>query len=368
MRFSLTSMFRLVVLLAFVAVTVSVALGRLEPADIHYRLAAPAPYASLNGFAFGSSVGPQHFIDLRTGDTRRFAFPKDDHLDNGSCSPWQDEEGQYQFVSRWVRHGGPQGRAVSEEFGLARFLLPSGRALDRIPLEVVPASRPCWSPSGAASVIYAGTDGHLYRLDFEQPSHAPVDDPSPLAITWRCALPGPGLTIRDPVWSTDPRLKGRLVVSLQYERDKDDESLLASRLWWVSLGDDGRSIVGSGPLTDPGEGWLRRGRPEERYANLEATPEGGLVMAYLAQPAGHRNWYLRLAPVGFDGPDGSPVVLTSAARTLSDGQHSQVPSFSNDGRWLFGLIGQDEGLPRVVRFPAIAAEAVVGAAVRANGG
>ena len=46
-------------------------------------------------------VSDPRFIDIRTGMVDRLVLPEGDRLDNVACSPWRDEEGNYQIVGRW---------------------------------------------------------------------------------------------------------------------------------------------------------------------------------------------------------------------------------------------------------------------------
>src|SRR5206468_569384 len=126
-----------------------------------------------------------------TGEIRRFRSPTGDRFDYASCSPWQDEEGQYQVVGRWSELSADGPSADVDEFGLARYTLPSGRVLDRVPLDVVPASPPCWFPGFTARVLYAASDGLLYRLSFEgdTPRRAGDPPPKPEPVEWRVNIP-----------------------------------------------------------------------------------------------------------------------------------------------------------------------------------
>lgn len=353
MRFSLNVLVRLVALLALVSGTVAVTLSRLAPVPWHFRMATPPRYEVINGFALHYWPEAPKFLDTRTGQLREFRLPKGDRFEYAACSPWEDEQGECQVVGRWMREvssaSGPSDR-LFEAFGLARYELPSGRVLNRIPVEVVPATHPCWFPDTTARLIFGAGDGQLYLLDFDQSDRDGVgENPVPQPIAWGCKPPGRKVMVRDPVWSADPRLGGRLIVSIQFRRDGADEDLTPGRLWWLTLTSDGKEIVAAGPLTDPELGPHRPDRVEERYPNLTKTPDGDLAIAYLTRVPRSPRWALRLAPVAAEATAEPPVVRSESARTVADDHVSALPPFSADGRWLYGLL-PSEGANRVVRF------------------
>jgi hypothetical protein len=358
MRVSLNGLVRLVGLLALVSCAVAVGLARLEPAAAHFRLAAPPHYGVINGFVLSTPPGETRFLDAETGRFCRITVPEGDRLDYGTCSPWQDEEGESQVVGRWSRRTPGGAESLAEEFGLARYSVPSGRVLDRVPLEVVPAGHPCWFPGTAARVLYAGTDGRLYRLSFEGPGAAGGaggDPPRPQPIDWRCPAPGIKQMVRDPVWPTDPRLGGRLIVTLSYRPSAAELALTPGRLWWLRLSDDGAAVVDAGPLTEtePAAGQRPLGRAEERFPNLAVTPDGALTLAYLWQRERTGVWDLRLARVAIDSETGDPMVPPEGVRTVAGGHLSELPPFSADGRYVYAVLDRDAATraAKVVPFP-----------------
>src|SRR5262249_29488597 len=152
-----------------------------------------------------------------------------------------DERGQAQIVARWTRMGNRDIGHSAEAFGLARFTVPDGKIIERIPLETLPASRPCWFPGQAARILFAGGDGQLYGYDFDDGPDRPIDrtnDPRPVQhIPWRTTTPVPGrLFIATPFWPTDPRLDGRILVSMMdYSRSAARGELQGVQLWWLKL-------------------------------------------------------------------------------------------------------------------------------------
>ena len=361
MRHSLNALVRLAALLTLVSGTVAVAMARLAPTPAHFRMATPPHYGVINGFVMESELNTPRFLDAATGAVRKLVLPEGDRFEYGACSPWVDEQGESQVVGRWMREATASGtphQRLYDSFGLARYALPSGRVLNRIALEVLPLSHPCWFPDMTARVIYAGGDGHLYLLDFTATDRADAgDDPTPRRVLWQCARPGAGLMIADPVWSGDPRLGRRLIVSLRYDGGAASGAMKPAQLWWVSLSPDGRAVVDAGALTGGGTS-AEAGRPnEERFPNLAATPDGTLVLAHFARATVSNEWTLRLSPVDFDGTGGAPRVRPGSDRVIADGLVSVLTPFSADGRWLYG-IPRHSPSDQVVRFPTTSAAAL----------
>ncbi len=351
MRFSLFALIRLVVLLSVGMVLLGVVVARLGPSPGGQRLAAPPLYDLLNRVSFTPNEREPWYLDTLTGKVQEFKLPEGDQLDYAVCSPWTDERGEYQVVGRWKsRAMGPSTAGERfEAFGLGRYEVPSGRMIDQVALDILPSSPPCWFPGTAARVLFAGGDGELYSYDFDSEAQGKATQPN--RLTWQCDPPGEIMLISDPVWPRDHRLKGRLVVSLQYRVSQLDTQMTPTRLWWLMLSADGLSIVAAAPLIDPSKGdAVRSETSEERCPSLSDVPGEGLVLAYLWQARGLEHWELRLAPVRFDDRTQAPSVDSASVCTL---QRHHVPSaatFSPDGRWLFGYIHDDLGHGSIVRF------------------
>lgn len=350
MRFSINSLVRLLALLGLVSGSIAVAVARLEPPEWHWRLASAPHYGVINGFVLNAWPGDPGLLDSETGALARLKLPKGDRLEYGSCSPWSDESGESQVVGRWVQRakgGMLETEETSLAFGIARYSLPSGRVLNRFKVETMPATHPCWFPDMSARLIYPGGDGSLYVVDFDRTDREGLgEDPVPQRVSWRCSQPGDKLIVRDPVWSADPRLGGRLIVSLQYREGGPGSDLNAGELWWLALSANGTQIVSAGPLsTGTGE------KPdcERRYPNVARTPDGGLSLAFLDRPRGQPHWSLRIVPIESQA-DGSPTARLGEARTLTSDHLSALAPFSADGRWIHGIVA-DSQFGKLVRFP-----------------
>lgn len=351
MRFSLTGIIRLLGFLAASACAVAITMARLEPEPWRSRLAGPPALGVVNGFVLDSNNRGSQFLDAETGRIVPMNLPTVDRIDYGSCSPWTDEEGEYQLVGRWEcrDRGGP--RSSSLAFGIARYAMPSGRVLDELPLEIPPASHPCWFPDRSARVLYTGCDGKLYRLDFEGTGEDSGSTPAPARVTWNIAPPGNYVLIRDPIWLDSAALDRRLIVSLAYRDGSGDDRLRPSRLWWLKLDEWGSTIIGAGPLAAE-DGHSLGSTDDERFPNIAVQADGTLKIAWLAHRIPDWRWELRLATIRRDPVSGNPTIGPSETRTLSESPLPALPPFSADGRYLCALLGVPGSRkpPRVVRF------------------
>jgi hypothetical protein len=198
-------------------------------------------------------------------------------------------------------------------------------------------------------VLFSATNGRLYRFTFAETRKGEDDAgrggnrPSPLV--WQCTPPGGGdVRIGDPTWPTDPRLCGRIVVSLRTWEGADPEhGFSRPRLWWLQLSRDGTKIEGAGRLTRPDPD------ADERWPALASDPDGNLTLAFMERRDGRPGWRLRLAPVAIHRETGVP----RAARPIGISQDEAClpvpPVFSTDGRWVHTLSGAEQSLARVDR-------------------
>src|SRR5262249_2482126 len=148
-------------------------------------------------------------------------LPNHDALLFARSSPWEGPDGQVQVVGRWLSRNddGPTGGI--RQVGVARCTFPDGKVLNRIAVDGVPVSAPCWFADRSPRVLYGGTDGQLYQLEFpdntDDDDAEPDRDVEPQRVRWACTMPGDGeVRISDPTWPADPRFGGRLFVSLTY--------------------------------------------------------------------------------------------------------------------------------------------------------
>lgn len=343
MRFVFSGLLRGSLVLAAVLCLVAVGLGRVAPRPASSRTSSDVAYIPINGYHFPTDDGEPRFLDPKTGKLVRLALSEPDQVDCAVCSPWRDEAGESQVIGRWIRREGD--RQLVAEIGLARYTLPSGRILDRVPLDVVPVGHPCFFPGKSARILFAAGNGRLYRYAFENEDGTAAlgndDEGTAQSLTWRVdGLEERGTVIIDPVWPRDPRLAGRLIVSMtRLEKQGDRRIFGPNQLWWLQLDRAGTQIQAAGPLV------RRRGLPagtpldEERLPNVVATADGGLVLAYLSRRDNgrHEGWNLGLAPIDIDPATGAPSVDEANVHRVSSMVTPTLPTFSSDGQWVYAL-------------------------------
>jgi hypothetical protein len=358
MRVTLFNLIRLTILVGIAATTVAVGVSGLQPVASHFRMVVPPHYGVINGFVLTEIPSAPSLLDSRTGEISRCPLPKGDVFDYGSCSPWQDDSGEFQVVGRWMRLEGEGSAEHCIGIGLARYALPSGRVLNRCELDVVPTSHPCWAPGTSAKVVFAGADGVLYHLEFpDKPDGSVSEDESlqPTPIRWACPMPGPRFDVRDPVWPAERRFKGLLIVSLSIGNVHPQVPAKSARLWWLELSRDLSSIVAAGPLVRDGSPKTSADDEDERFPNLASTPDGNLVLAYLAKSRHDANGTLMIARLttasNTDSETGAPTVVPGSIRALTLNHRPELSPFSTDGRWIFGVVGEGRESPRILRYP-----------------
>lgn len=270
-------------------------------------------------------------LDAGTGDLVRFPLAGMERISFAACSPWQDGLGRTHVAGLWIDFDDQNIRAM----GLARCVLPGALVLDRVELDVLPGGAPCWPPGPGTWVLYPGTDGVLYRLEFDEGASVP----RPLA--WRCPPPrGSWKGIIDPAWPSDPRLAGTILVALRHIASDDGlPDWFESQLWWLELNADGTAIEGAGRLIAPASGNCN-GHEEialERLPALSATPDGGLVLAYIVRRKGESEYRLRLARVTIDPATRAPRAEPSTVVEVAEGRAPALAAFSADGRWVYSF-------------------------------
>ncbi|MFO0952943.1 MAG: hypothetical protein U0835_17685 [Isosphaeraceae bacterium] len=346
MRFSLTSLVRLVGLLGFAVCGLAITLARLEPDAARFRVGTPPQYDLVNGFIIDPAGAPSRWLDVDSGETLPVGLPEGEQVNYASCAPWQDEEGKTQVVGRWNDHVRTPSGILARRFGIVRFTIPGGEVLDRISLEVLPTSQPCWFPGMKSRVLFGGCDGRLYTLDFDGPART-GETPAPTQVVWRVPAPGGQLMLRDPVWPADPRFRGRVLVALSYTTPESQGELCPSQLWWLDLDSRGTSILGAGRVTDEP---LTPNSREERFPNVVVDADGRTTIAFLTQTDEKSRWELRVAPLRFEGQDELPAVRKGEARLLTRDHLTTLPPFSADGRHINAIVREGFSPRAVTRF------------------
>jgi hypothetical protein len=353
-------------LAALALVVVAIALGRSAPrTPLH--LGEAVRFQALNMRCTPEQEAQPCFLDRQTGQVLRLEMPAGEILDYAACSPWRDEHGQFQAVGRWINRLDKRYFYLPQDFGLARFSLPDGKVLDRIQLEQIPVGEPCWVPGQASRILFPSGDGRLYRYDFSEPGTPPSlgqgrQPAQPQPVEWGIAPPGIGpVYVRDLTWPTEPALRGCLIVSLCYlergrEPGRDRPAMTGSELWWLRLSPDETVIEAAGRLTDP----AARDRSsqedrgfEERLPNVAATADGARMLVYLSRPCGQEEWDLSVASIAIEPATGVPAIRPGTSRRVGTGFVASTPTFSVDGRWIYGVRSHELGGVRLAlrRFP-----------------
>jgi hypothetical protein len=326
--FTLTDALRLAGSLGMVLFAMAVGVAKLVPADPQGREPAPAP-TFISGFGCRLDEPGPFRLDAGRMALERFPLPDGDHASHLRAAPWRDRRGATRVVGRWWGALDADGRLpASQGPGLALYAFPEGTALERITTDVAPTAPPCWVPGREASIVYAASDGRLYRLDFD----AGRADRRPRLIRWAVPEPGdgPGQAF-DPEWPADPRFARTFLVALATNnRPESTQRLDPTALWWLRLDLAGTAIEAAGPVAWPAGADATRDR---RFPVVVARPDGGLTLASLTGAGGDSGWRLEAVDVRVD-PESGAVVPLGPSRTLAEDLCGNVPTPAPDGRSL----------------------------------
>jgi len=347
----LGALMRAVTLSALIACAVAVIVARATPRTgaLHHR--REPHQAVFDEIHFSSGGLNTRVLDMRTGDFSPWALAGTETLQRASFSGRVNERGEREIAGRWVRLTTTVGDCRVESTGVGRFLYPSGRALDRVPLDLVLASPPCWYPGDPPRVLFAASDGRLYRLSFRDRAEPSDGDESDVqAIEWPNP-PDPARNghIGSPVWYKDPRLGNTLIAavgcnSLGKGSDGAAHSRYRFRLWWLRLDAGGSEIVDSGPL-------FADDTPEEQqdFPSVTSLPDGELLMTFQRRPCLANSGDVYVVRLKVDERTGVPFARLSDCQKVAE-ECALVPSpFSPDGRWVYALERQPDGSARFAR-------------------
>ena len=361
MTCSLQSMLRLMSLLVVGLTILAVSVSRLDPPRQLIRLPRPATNVNINDFLLDVADRDLRWMDSDTGAIKVVSVEGAGILEAASCSPWVDDSGKRQMVGRWSSRQDQGPRAISTAFGLGRYSYPDGVVLDQIPCDIVPVSPPCWYPGTQARILFAGGDGQLHQFAFEKDNSLKIrseldltTDSEPTNVIWDCPRPGSGdVFIGDVSGPTDPRLAGRLLVSMRLqERQKSGElQFTRAKLWWLKLDAAGNKIVAAGPLIDHDQQTDRTENYDERCPVLGTLADGSLALAYARQPDDHQGWSVFLGRTEINDRGDLIPTRKSQTRQLDVLSQPVSPVFSGDGRWLSVLVGRQETDDSVARRP-----------------
>jgi hypothetical protein len=360
MRFSVTSFIRPLVCLSLAVVALAVLVGRNASQGFVARYHATPRYQAINGMIFSFAEATPRFLDRENGTLVRFQLAQGDSLEYASCSPWRNERNESQLVGRWTRRARGGTGDYCEDVGLARYSFPSGRVIDRTSLDIMPIGPICWYPGTEERILFAAGDGQLHYFRFDGRDRETIRDENgtaqPKPLRWKVPPPGEGnVLVADPVWPAHSQWKRRILVSLSYQLETSGRAVhVGPEIWWLELDKEGESIEKAGRLTigktDSDDG---QSPVHERLPNLAATLDGRFALAYLSCPEDRRYWSLRVAPVVIEAGTGNPRLETTTIPTLDPSCAPAPPTFSPDGRWVYGMVLTEGSEPRPQRFSVV---------------
>ncbi len=319
---------------SLVLTAVAAGIGRMNPPPPIRRMLRPALRVEHEGRRHPSAWNPGYRLrDPATGRLVHFAAPEGHRLEHASCSPWRDSDDRSQMVALWSSFEGQGHESLPSESGIARYSIPDGEFLGRVQLESPPTSPPCWYPGTEARILYVAGDGWLYHYNFDETGDGLGSDganrPRPLA--WPDRPPGlEGIILFHPTLPDDRRLRGRLIAGLSRLEGSGRESRFTSpKLWWLQLDPGGTIVETAGRLTVPCEDDEGMG---ERRAQVNTTPDGGLILSYTIASRTNPGGEPRLAPIAFDPATHAPIALLTASDAPSEGGPPLAPRSLADGR------------------------------------
>jgi hypothetical protein len=344
MRLLLSSFMRLMVMLALLANVVAIGLGghSPEPAKSTWRPVRQAREVTINGYLLARGGERACWLNAGSGSLPRVPLDSNDRLENVSVSSLQNEDGERQAVGRWARRCNVRdGQTGPDQFGLVRFAVPSGREIDRIPLDVLAMGPPCWYPGNEPRILFTGGDGALYHFSFdtiERSAGGSVKPPE--RIGWKPpSLEVNRLFFFDPLWPADPQLGGRLIVAVaKVEIHGTTRRYGVPHLWWLKLDRTGMEVESAGPLLVSDADEPSDSHNLERYPNVGTRSDGTLVVAYLTREESQSRWQLRVAPIDLDERSSAPRADRAESRVLAEDCAPTRPALSADGRSVTCLV------------------------------
>jgi len=350
---------RLVLMAAALMVAAALFVGHFCVAPPELRRPVLPQYQTVNRHLFKPDPNGLLLLNADRGTTERIALPHADQFQYGSWSPWRDRRGHAQVVGLWA---GPSGTGSSLMMGLIRYAVPGWQVIDRVELDCVPSSPPCWFPDMTARVIFSGWDGRLYQFSFESlkaggSGRDPEGEGVLRPLTWKNQPPQRMTLIMAPNWPADPRLKGRILASLTFIRPNWREHRFRretlSQLWWLKLNPEGTVIEEAGPLVTQSNSSSDETVIIEDQPVCAVAPDGRAVLAYLTRDEFESGYRLRLAPLSIDDSTGIPSLDEALAVDLVSGLPSSPPAFSPDGRWVHVVANPASASVRVERFSVL---------------
>jgi hypothetical protein len=307
-------------------------------------------------------LGSFYLIDRESGRCELKLLPEGERWGLLSVSPWRGERGEAEVVGQC--HSLASEGDGTAFWGLARLRLPDGKLIDRVKLDILPTSRPCWLPDLPGEILFAAGDGQLYRHSLpprqdettvpNAPPPVVPEGSDPRPVTWRCPAPGEGTVfLADPVWPSHPRLRHLLFVTLSFKHRAVDTSLNGPpQPWWLKMSRDGTEIEAAGPVFDPGKGEPVNVNSVKRFPNVAVDRRGMIQLVYLARSPGQRAMDLLAIQLDLDPATGQPHPQPGRKpRLLAQGCAAVPPICTSDGASVYG-ISQESGVVAEYRVEA----------------
>ena len=253
-----------------------------------------------------------------------------------------------------MKHTGQAGDLASRGTGIARYTFPDGEPLDRVETEVLLSGPPCWFPGTMARVLFAATDGSLYRMSFEQPSGGSIAAegrvPAPVALHWEVeGISEEDVFLADPIWPAGPQFRDTILVSLR-QRELLEEGPLRrychSEVWWLRLDPSRSRIIAGGRVTRNGPGNPGETLASEFCPTVAIAPNGETLLGYLALTETEAQAQLMVASMEFDESEGTPT--SAAPWVVAEKCFLITPVFSSGGRTITCLIKREDVIEQAI--------------------
>ncbi|QEH36258.1 hypothetical protein OJF2_48180 [Aquisphaera giovannonii] len=323
---------RLTVLVAMGGVVAACLVPPINPDQSARRAAArSATVVVARSVTDGVGLGLQ-LLDADTARMEKLDLPGGIFLDLASLSPWE-ARGQRQLVGVGRPRAGAGGFEEGSRLEMIRMTVPGGEVLDRLPFDgdPLPNGAPCWAPGGRARLIYPGSDGRIYALDFE-PAGADDGARRPAEICPR-ELPAEGFPaqageafVSDLSWDATAQPGRRLLASLRFQGGKAS-GVSGWQLWWLQLDQDATRITAAGRLLDAEapSPHVRR-----RFPTAFRDHTGAPRLAYLSTRVKENVSELRVVPIRLDPVSEAPHAREADATVLAERCLASAPVPSTD--------------------------------------
>jgi hypothetical protein len=146
--------------------------------------------------------------------------------------------------------------------------------------------------------------------------------------------------LEDPAWSSEPAVRHLVFVAMSILEMKNGRRvILPSRLWWLSMNEDGDTIVAAGPLTESEPDLRSNGLRFERMPNVAVGAGGKISLAYLARGSRENAWQIRSATLEMDPATNRPRIKNGSAATsaVADGLAPASLVVSASGENVYGI-------------------------------